>query len=111
MPVQVFFGVQVVCGRIEMQAAWCMIGLICPGEGEQKVYQLTVCLRHQALPHKEGKARHLNSACHAVADVECCAGRSKAGYISPGKVPKKCQAAVDRVDACIKQHQQQQDPG
>lgn len=26
--------VQIVCGRIEMQAAWCMLGLICPQEGE-----------------------------------------------------------------------------
>lgn len=55
-------------------------------------------------------------ACHlsahlAVEDVECCAGRTKNGYMSLQAIPKKCQAAMHRLDACIEQHQDKQDPG
>ncbi len=43
----------------------------------------------------------------AVEDVESCTGSSDGRHMSPGSVPRKCRQAMDRLDACIEAHQQE----
>ncbi len=105
------FYVQIVCGRIEMQAAWCMIGLICPQEGESGSI---TCQTGDFIMQSFLASRNRIECEHgiwAVEDVECCAGHVKNGYIALKSIPKKCQDAMNRLDTCIEQHQAQQEPG
>ncbi len=89
-----------------MQAAWCYIAQVCPqeGEGTDCPYSVTRSWRSYS--------RILFAWTPAVEDVESCTASRGAKNKAPGSIPRKCRAQMERLDACIAAHQEQQEePG
>ncbi|KAK9815387.1 hypothetical protein WJX72_002769 [[Myrmecia] bisecta] len=81
---------------------------------QRQLNSLEDCVRKHPR-ESEYVCRHLHAAaawclvahiCPAeVEGVEACIGPRRSRLTAPGSIPRKCRAAMDRLEACIEMHQ------